>query len=176
MTNFFSYYRKILKIIITYFIGLTLFFACEKDDFCLENPVTPKLVIRFYDNLNRDITKRVDRLSIFVENTTDTIFRLQNTDSIAIPLNPSNFLSRNTTTTTYVFRTEDERILDTNKEAKLTISFNPQEDYVSRSCGFRIIFNNVTISTIENGWISEINTENLTTINSQNAAHIQIFH
>lgn len=168
--------KNILQLLVSCFLGIFLFSACEKDDFCLDNPVTPKLVIRFYDDINRDITKRVDRLSVFVENAPDKIIDQQNTDSIAIPLNPANFLNNTVTETTFIFRTEDEKVGNTEKEAKLKIEYIPQEDYVSRSCGFRIIFNEVTLDTIEGAWIDEIDTENLTIIDNQNAAHVQIFH
>lgn len=171
-----EYKSKIIQFTISCCIGLFLFSACEKDDFCLDNPVTPRLVIRFYDNVNRDIVKRVDRISIFIENAPDSIFKQVNTDSIAIPLDPKDFLSNDITSTTYILRTEDERIADENKEAKLTIEYIPERDYVSRSCGFRIIFNEVTITQEESAWIDEINTENLTTVDNQNAAHVQIFH
>ena len=173
---FLKYKSRIIQFTISCCIGLFLFSACEKDDFCLDNPVTPRLVIRFYDNVNRDIVKRVDRISIFIENAPDSIFKQVNTDSIAIPLDPSDFLSNDVTATTYILRTEDERIADENKEAKLTIEYIPERDYVSRSCGFRIIFNEVTITQEESAWIDEINTENLTTVDNQNAAHVQIFH
>ena len=95
--------KHILQLIGSCIFSLIVFSTCEKDDFCIDNPVTPKLVIRFYDNINRDIVKRVDRLSIFIESAPDSILRQQNTDSIAIPLNPTDFLSGEKTTTTYIF-------------------------------------------------------------------------
>jgi hypothetical protein len=33
--------------------------ACEKDDFCIKNPITPNLVLRFYDTNDRE-TLRYD--------------------------------------------------------------------------------------------------------------------
>jgi hypothetical protein len=175
--NYFLKHRKrAVQFAISFCIGLVLFSACEKDDFCLENPVTPRLVIRFYDNINRDIVKRVDRLSVSIEGETEKekIFSEFNTDSIAIPLNPTDFLSGEKTATTYIFRTEDGNASE--KEAKLTIEYIPERDYVSRSCGFRIIFNDVEMTATESAWIDEIDTENLTTVDNQNAAHVQIFH
>lgn len=44
--------------------GLT---ACEKDDFCTQNPVTPNLVLRFYDMDNTNDLKKFERLSIIAE-------------------------------------------------------------------------------------------------------------
>ena len=47
--------------------------------------------------------------------------------------------------------------------------------YVSRSCGFKIIYMDVSF-TSDNTWITSITPENLTSIENQNAAHVQIFH
>ncbi|MFT6698855.1 MAG: hypothetical protein ACJAVD_000340, partial [Porticoccaceae bacterium] len=48
-------------------------------------------------------------------------------------------------------------------------------EYVSRSCGYKIIFNEVTF-TSDNTWITDFTPETLTTIDNQNEAHVQIFH
>ena len=61
--------------------------SCEKDDFCLQNPVTPNLVLRFYDDTNRATLKSVKRFSIIADSKTDSLYTNQSTDSIAIPLN-----------------------------------------------------------------------------------------
>jgi hypothetical protein len=62
-----------------------------------------------------------------------------------------------------------------NQTASFTITYTPQEEYVSRSCGFKILFNDVTFES-DNTWITEFTPEILTTIDNQNAAHVQIFH
>ena len=40
--------------------------SCEKDDYCLKNPVTPNLVLRFYDDSNKETLKKVDELYVWV--------------------------------------------------------------------------------------------------------------
>ena len=57
--------RKILTL-----LGFILLLntSCEKDDFCLQNPVTPNLVLRFYDNINRNTQKQVKKLSVWALN------------------------------------------------------------------------------------------------------------
>ena len=62
-----------------------------------------------------------------------------------------------------------------NQTATFTINYTTQEEYVSRSCGFKILFNDVTFES-DNTWITEFTPEILTTIDNQNAAHVQIFH
>ena len=62
-----------------------------------------------------------------------------------------------------------------NTVNQFTVNYTPNEEYVSRSCGFKIIFNEVTF-TSDNTWITDFTPETLTTIDNQNEAHVQIFH
>ena len=154
-----------------YILFLALVFtACEKDDICL-SPTTPKLVLRFYDTANQATLKKVDRLSIWADGK-DTLatYKSVSLDSVAIPLNV------NTTQTIYHLKTN---IVDGNKANNLintiTIHYTTTEEYVSRSCGFKTIFNNVTI-TKSNGWIQSFTPTSLTKIDTQTSAHVKIFH
>ena len=58
---------------------------------------------------------------------------------------------------------------------QITIDYTPENIYVSRSCGYKVIFNNVTFSST-NSWITDFTPSTLTTIDNQNAAHIQVYH
>jgi hypothetical protein len=145
--------------------------ACEKDDFCIKNPVTPNLVLRFYDTNDRETLKDVERLSIWAENKdTITNYKSINIDSVAIPLN-----SLATKTIYHLKMNNSDGSITNNQTATFTITYTTQEEYVSRSCGFKILFNDVTFES-DNTWITEFTPEILTTIDNQNAAHVQIFH
>ena len=149
-----------------FFIGVLLISACERDDFCTQNPVTPNLVLRFYDSSDTTTLKPVDSLYVWAEGK-DSIIMNQSTDSIAIPLNT---IAPNT-----VYFLAQGTLL----QNKITIEYTTQEEYVSRSCGYKITFNDVTLtddSTNSSTWISSFTPASLTTINNQNAAHVQIFH
>ena len=143
------------------FLIIILISACEKDDFCTQNPVTPNLVLRFYDDTNRETLKSIDVLYVWAEGK-DSIYTNVSTDSIAIPLNSL------ATETIYNFS-------DGTTVNKFTITYTPEEEYVSRSCGFRVIFNDATF-TSDNTWITDFTPSTLTTINSQSSAHVQVFH
>ena len=154
-----------------YFLFLSFIFsACEKDDICL-SPITPKLVLRFYDNANQTTLKNVERLSIWADGK-DTIstYKSVSLDSVAIPLNV------NATQTVYHLKMNS---VDGNKANNIvdtfTISYTTTEEYVSRSCGFKTIFNTVTI-TSNNSWIQSFTPTSLTTITNQTKAHVKIFH
>ena len=154
-----------------YILFLALVFTdCEKDDICL-SPTTPKLVVRFYDNANQTALKSVERLSIWADGKdTLSIYKSVSLDSVAIPLNV------NTTQTIYHLKTNT---VDGNKANNLintiTINYTTTEEYISRSCGFKTIFNNVTISS-NNGWIQSFTPTSLTKIDTQTSAHVKIYH
>lgn len=158
--------RFLILIIFT----LALISACEKDDICL-SPTTPKLILRFYDNADQTTIKSTRNLSIWADEK-DTIsnYKSVSLDSVAIPLNV------NTSQTVYHLKTNSvDGNIANNISNTLTINYTTTEEYVSRSCGFKTIFNNVTI-TSNNGWIQSFTPTSLTTINNETSAHVKIFH
>ncbi len=138
----------------------SLIAACEKDDFCTQNPITPRLVLRFYDVNNRTQPKAVESMYIWASGK-DSILVNQSLDSIAIPLN--------SIATETVYNISKGNIVN-----QITINYTTSQIYVSRSCGFKVNFNDVVFNS-NNTWVAEINATT-TTIDNQNAAHVQIFH
>lgn len=134
--------------------------SCEKDDFCIE-PITPNLVIRFYDASNTSTTKSVDDLYVWPQGR-DSVVVGSTTDSIAIPLD----VTANQTIYNLSTGTLQEQII---------IDYDINEVFVSRSCGFKATFSNVTF-TANNAWINSILPNTAITIEDETAAHIQIFH
>lgn len=156
-------------------IGILIVFAllvisCEKDDFC-DSPITPNLILRFYDNSNQTTVKNVERLSVWAQGK-DTLanYISVDADSIAIPLDPIN----NQTIYNLKMNNIDGNLAN-NQVDQLTISYDTEEVYVSRACGFKVIFNNVVISS-NNGWVISLTPASVTTINNESSAHVQIFH
>ncbi|APZ46888.1 hypothetical protein BW723_11605 [Polaribacter reichenbachii] len=142
------------------FLMVIIISGCEKDDFCIKNPVTPKLILRFYDDADRSTIKTADDLYVW-SGTKDSIFENISTDSLVIPLNT------NTNQTIYSLSKGD--VVE-----QFTIDYTPENEYVSRSCGYKIIFNNVSFTT-DNSWITDF-TQIETAIDNQNTAHVQVFH
>lgn len=141
--------------------------SCEKDDFCID-PITPNMIIRFYDATNTPNTKSVSNLSVNPEGL-DVIYSNESLDSILIPLDvTSNQIIYN--------------FSKGNNQDIITIDYDVEEVFVSRSCGFKAIFNNVTVtSDVSNDWIIGLtetleNTITIPTIENESAAHLQIFH
>ena len=141
--------------------------SCEKDDFCID-PITPNMIIRFYDATNTSNTKSVSNLSVNPEGL-DVIYSNESLDSILIPLDvTSNQIIYN--------------FSKGNNQDIITIDYDVEDVFVSRSCGFKAIFNNVTVtSDVSNDWIIGLtetseNTITILTIENESAAHLQIFH
>lgn len=141
--------------------------SCEKDDFCID-PITPNMIIRFYDATNPTETKSVSNLSVQPEGYED-IYSNVSIDSLLLPLNVMN--------NEIVYNLSS----DGNQDI-LTITYDVEEKFVSRSCGFKAIFRNVIVtSDPSNEWIlglteSGNNTVTISTIEDESAAHIQIYH
>ena len=155
-----------MKKLILLFILIISITSCEKDDFCID-PVTPNMIIRFYDATSTSDFKSVTELYAWPDGR-DSVIVNQTTDSIAIPLDVNN------NQTIYKLSTG-------TVENQLTINYDVELVYVSRSCGYKAIFNNVTV-TSDNVWVQSLSpdsvttTATITTINNESAAHVQIYH
>jgi len=142
---------------------LTLCFiviSCEKDDFCVED-TTPKMVIRFYEDANPTTIKAVSKLTVWADGL-DSIYTNQSLDSIAIPLNLYEDFTK------YLFASEEQ--IDT-----INFTYELNDIFVSRSCGYKTNFENVDTTAITKNWIKNISIKQ-SIINHDTTAHISIFH
>ncbi|WNW02197.1 DUF6452 family protein [Tenacibaculum sp. HL-MS23] len=158
--------KKYLFIIFICLIGIS---SCEKDDFCVQDSITPNLVLRFYDKDDVFQLKQVERFSIIAQGKTDSLFTNRTTDSIAIPLNS---LSEETVYTLKMNNIDGSKA--TNQTATLTIKYDSEDDYISRSCGFRVVFKDVNLE--HTGWINNLSTSTISNINNQTNAHVQVYY
>lgn len=149
--------KKYITIILASFLAIL---SCEKDDICIET-TTPSLIIRFYDNDIQTDVKQISGLTVWAEGK-DSIYLNQSLDSIAIPLN------LNENITTYII--ENNSIKDTIK-----FIYDRKDVFVSRSCGYKTIFENLQVDNNSINWIKNISINN-TIIENDTAAHISIFH
>jgi Family of unknown function (DUF6452) len=161
-----------MKKLLLLFVFFFSVYSCEKDDICID-PITPNLIIRFYDNTDGITLKNVTDLQI--KNTDiDSIYsnNIISSDSIAIPLNI------NQDSTTYVF-TINSNDIDLANSDTLKISYTRKNVFVSRSCGFKTIFKNASLNltTDGNNWIKSASfVEAQNTIDNESKAHVKILH
>lgn len=159
-----------------FFITLSVFFiACESDDLCEHSVNTPRLVLRFYDTNSKTTIKRVDNLIVYGEGQ-NTILTNTTTDSIALPLKVG------TTTTTYVMIENAEfdatsGTITSGNVATVTFTYGVEEEFVSKACGFKILYNalKVSVENSDSSWIKSINIKN-TNIKNESSAQVQFYH
>lgn len=160
--------------------------SCEKDDICADTTsTTPHLIIRFYDIANPDNLKVVRKLSargfdadgIEIEKE---IFVPADKDSIVLPL---RFATEGISTSSqFVLEKNRDYFLDSipttlsNRDI-ITVTYTPEFEYVSRACGYRSIFTNIsiTISPDASNWIKSSEIVN-TTIENETQAQIILRH
>lgn len=170
--------NKLSLLFICLLISIGFILSCEKDDICAEGtPTTPQLIIRFYDLSSQDDTKTVSGLFAYALDDQDNIISIdglsQSTrDSIAIPLRTGMNATR------FVLHRDYDAAepLEGNPE-EITVTYDREDVYVSRACGFKTIFNNITFNVAPDGdnWIlnSEIINVN---VENENQAHVKVFH
>ncbi|WP_010521230.1 DUF6452 family protein [Aquimarina agarivorans] len=159
-------------------LSIVLATGCERDDICdTENTaITPRLIITFQDFENTEIRKRASGLEISLTSDSERIVpEITTFDSIAIPLNI------NEDTVSYQFKinaqSDDESIV---RENTIEFSYKRTNEYVSKACGFRTTYDELTFTTSAEfdetkNWIRNILIEN-NTVNEETDAHVRIFH
>lgn len=133
---------------------------CEKDDICVE-ATTPKLIVVFYNNAIPANKKAVTSLTVWADGK-EKIYENKSLDSIAIPLD----LTQNST----IYQLKSGTKIDT-----INFTYDRKDVFVSRSCGYKTIFENLQIESRSANWIINDNIKT-TTIDNETAAHITIFH
>lgn len=166
--------KNIILIITLLFLLMQL--SCERDEICLEE-ITPKLIIRFYNENIPNEFKSVPLLKVNIEGidgdySNETITTL--TDSIAIPLEVANNKTRFILTLqgNEIEGTEDN--LDT-----IAVIYTQQDIFISRACGYKTVFNEAGASLVtdDDNWIKGLETKNdPLQIIDENAAHVKIYH
>lgn len=157
---------------------LISFFACEKDNICIEE-ITPYLIIRFYDDDTPQFTKDVVNIKVELEGiegfyeggTTLT----QLTDSIAIPIKVTEDLTRFKLTVSKL--DEDENLVENQDIFELY--YDRVNIYVSRSCGYKTVYNDASITLEDDGdnWIKVMETtKSPLNIIDESSAHVKIYH
>ncbi len=159
--------------------------SCERDDICAAStPTTPHLNIRFYDLNDPDQLKGVIEFTLRGLDDDGSalaeIAVLSPFDSIALPLRTvaqdGSITSRFALEKDTDFRLDSLSATNSNIDI-IAVTYRPEFVYVSRACGYKSIFTNLSISIepdAEN-WIlsKEILT---TTIENENQAHVILRH
>lgn len=162
-----------LKIPLIILLGLFSFSACEKDDICVDG-ATPQLVIRFYDQLDTTLLKDVEGLKVqgVLADSVYPVIANVSASEIKVPLradatSTSFLITRNPTP-------EDENTADIDT---LVLSYELNEQFKSRACGFVMNFDNIsaTIPTTDN-WMQDLQVVTPSLTQNDTIANVKIFH
>ena len=165
--------KKIVFIILSLLLAVS-FWNCEKDDICAEGtPVTPRLIIEFYDAANPTVLKNVTNLGV-IESTLTEGFGFTGVSKIQVPLRTTaDFTSLN-----FIQNGSDTNTTNDNIDA-ITFNYFRVDEYISRACGFKTLFflndtNAIVLTPDSNNWIQNIIITQ-TNIETENEVHVKIY-
>lgn len=153
---------------------LVSFSSCEKDDICAKGtPVTPRIIIEFYDAAQPTIVKNVIQLGVIEPNVTTGI-AFTGVSKILVPLKTN----QNSTILHFIQNGGDTNASNDNIDI-LTFNYQRVDEYVSRACGFKTLFylnetNPITLTADSNNWIQNIQVQQ-TNIENENEVHVKIY-
>ncbi len=177
------------KINILYILGIliTTSISCERDDICPEStPTTPSLIIRSFDFSSQESKKNVFGLLIAGVGNEDFLpgYGAVTTDNLTLPLKTDESATQYRLIQNYTINNNgtpdnpDDDFPEGNEDI-ITINYNTELVYVSRACGYKTIFKNVTL-TIEpdsDNWIkSKQSVNDNQSVEDETAEHFKIFH
>lgn len=155
---------------------------CEKDDICSDTTsTTARVFIQFYNSANIDNFKNAAKLRVQGVGVANDValsdYNIVTTNKVYLPLK--------TTETETQFILHKDYVLNDDGSTEgssdiITISYTPTLEYVSKACGYKTVFENVTI-TVEvdsnSDWIDRITSmTNNQPISNEDEAHFNLFH
>ncbi|QDO94776.1 hypothetical protein FNB79_12645 [Formosa sediminum] len=174
---------------ITILLLALCFSACEKDDICSnDTETTPLLIIRFYDVTNPNTDELLDVTNLVVQGVGNdsvlTDYNIVATDSIAIPLKTTENSTQYSLYEEYVLNdndTPDDESDDyvTGNEDIITITYDMEQVYVSRACGYKTVYRNVSINleSDSDNWIQLIRSvDDNQSVEDETEQHFKFYH
>ena len=171
----------------TLFLFIIVNFSCERDDICPEStPTTPSLIIDVFDIDSQESKKNVFGLLVAGVDRNDILpgYGIVSADKLILPLKTSENstqyrLFKNTTINDNGTPDDpDDDYAEGNVDV-ITINYSPELVFVSRACGYKTIFTNVTLTIEQDGdnWIkSKQSINDNQSVEDETAAHFNIFH
>ncbi len=166
---------------------ITANFSCERDDICPEStPTTPRLIIDIFDINNQESKKNVFGLLVAGVGNNNVLppYSIISTDNLILPLKTSESqtqyrLFQNTTINDNGTPDNPDDDFPEGNEDVITLNYSTELVFVSRACGYKTIFTNVTLTIEQDGdnWIqSKQSIIDNQSVEDETAAHFNIFH
>jgi len=160
--------------------------GCERDDICAEStPTTPRLLIEFFDVSNQDNLKSVSNLVVVGVDNNTVLSDDSATNNITLPLKTDVNITQYILWSDYEINDNDtpdddsDDFYDGGNQDMITINYSREDVYVSRACGFKTIYNNVTITIEDDGdnWIlSRESVEDNQSVEDETETHFYLYH
>lgn len=156
-------------------------FGCERDDLCPETTATtPSLIIDLYDITAPEELKNVIDLRIQGIGNDKALPGYNVAPSANKLILPLRTNANSTSYKLHIDYAVDENGVVEGNEDIIEIRYTTEEVYVSRACGYKTIFNNVTIlrdPNDTNRWIQNIESLIETqTVEDETTTHFNILH
>ncbi|QRM90522.1 hypothetical protein FG167_15210 [Lacinutrix sp. WUR7] len=171
--------KKLKFIIIPVLMVFVAFLSCEKDDICSDDTsTTARLFIQFYNSANTENKKNATKFRVQGVGNEEVLsdYNIVTTNSVYLPLKTTENSTQYVMHTGYILN--DDGTIEGNADT-ITISYNTKLEYVSKACGYKTVFENVTISVFDDGdkWIDYIRaTTDNEPISNEDEAHFNLFH
>lgn len=176
-----------MKKIIILLLASLVVTNCEKDDICAnETATTPRLYIEFYNKNNPNNRKNATKFVAQGVGNDNILsdYNIVTTNKVYLPLKTNENQTQYTLYRNYAINDNDtpddesDDYIEGNPDI-VTINYITKQVYVSRACGYKTIFENVTIH-IENdssNWIEYTlpNTNN-EPVSNESEAHFNLYH
>ncbi len=153
------------KYLLLFVILIVSQISCEIDDICLDGG-TPQLIVRFCDEkspADTIIFKKPLKLFIGAVKEKDTLYKGVSLDSLVLPLNTAKNL-----TSFWLETNDDKKVKDI-----ITLKYDKEDVFVSKSCGYKTIFKNVKKEKT-GSWIKKMILKS-TNIENEKKAHLYIY-
>lgn len=182
-----KYLKSFLIPIAVVILVVLISISCERDDICPEStPTTPRLIIEFYDVNNPDNLKNVFNFVAIGEGNPDILpdYSFVRTNNVFLPLKTDVNTTRYSLVSGASVNdngTPDDSTDDflEGNEDIIEINYSREEVYVSRACGYKTIYKNVTLTIIEDGdnWmLSRQPATDNQSVEDETAAHFFVSH
>jgi hypothetical protein len=173
-----KYTKFIILPLVIIMFGFTI--GCERDDICpASTSTTPSLVIETYDNIITENKKSVFKLRIQGINNEAVLegYNVVTKDEIILPLRTDTTATQYRLYKEYVF-VNDSTPPEGNEDI-ITIRYKTEEVYVSKACGYKMVFKNISLTIEDDGdnWIlSREAINDNQSVEDETATHFNIFH
>lgn len=165
--------KKIVFITLSLLLAVS-FWNCEKDDICASGtPVTPRVIIEFYDAADPSVLKNVTNLGVIAPTFSEGK-AFNNVSKIEVPLRTT----ADVTTLNFIQNGSDTNTTNDNVD-EITFNYQRVDEYISRACGFKTLFylndtNPIELTVDGNNWIHSIEVLQ-PNIETENEVHVKIY-